>query len=96
MGCANKKDTMTETAGQTTRVPGPSRAVRDAEYRYWCLFAIAVDIVVIISRIQHTIGASCPAAAPSPCSGIGIHPTRCLVVLQRWLSTYGSLNHSGP
>lgn len=96
VGHANKKDSMTETAGWTTRMPGPSRAERDAEYRYRCLFAVTVDIVVIISRSQRTISASCPAATPSPCSGISIHPVRCSVVLQRWFSTYGSLNHSGP
>lgn len=31
-GHANKKDMMAEPAGWTTRVPGPSRAVCDAEY----------------------------------------------------------------
>lgn len=52
--------------------------------------------MVIISRTQRTISASCPAAMLSPCSDIGIHPMRCSVVLQQWFSTYGSLNRNGP
>jgi len=78
-------------------VPGPGRAVRDAECRYWCLFAVAVDIVVIISRTQRTIGASCPATMPSPCSGIDIHCVRCslAVVFHLWIpESQGAVDYS--
>lgn len=83
MGHANKKD----NDGRDPRVNHP--CARPRQKCHWCLFALTIDIVVIIRRTWSTISAS-------PCSGIGIHPVRCLVMPQRWFSTYGSLNHSDP